>query len=373
MSDTTSPQTRLYQDWGFDARYAVCNHCGWSYLLPPQIQSKTCPHCFRSELDVHEALAPDFEQNLVHTAPPELVIPHQLPAEEIAKRVQDFARGIPFAPRDLTPQNLAGRLQQIFLPIWLVDASVRATWQFEAGFDYQVVSHQERYSDYGGGWKTQEVKETRVRWEPRLGRLERLYPNLPVPALEEHRELQRSLGDYDQSAARPYQPEMALRSLVKLPNRAQDDAWSDAIPKLQAVAAKECQAAAGANHQRDFRWSPEFVERNWTLLLAPIFTTYYLDDERQPQAIYINGQSGQVSGVRRASSQRARRASLVILAVALVLFLISAALALAGVAVPVLVPLAGLGFLLAVLMALSAIIPVAMVWQFNRSQRAPTS
>ena len=48
----------------------------------------------------------------------------------------------------------------------------------------------------------------------------------------------------------------------------------------------------------------------WTLLLLPLLSAYYLDDEGAPQAVYINGQNGTISGVRRSSMKRAQRASL---------------------------------------------------------------
>jgi hypothetical protein len=370
MNDNSTPPSQTPPDWGFDTQYIVCNQCGWGYVLPQGVQPQRCPHCYQSELESLGASHASNENKLAHTAPPELVIPHALSAEQLSSRVEAFGRGIPFVPADLTSAYLAQRLKRIFLPVWLVDTSVRATWQFEAGFNYQVVSHQERFSDTAGGWKTQEVQETRIRWEPRLGKLERTYPNIPVPALEEHRALRTSLGDFDQSASQPYQPEAVSQSFVRLPDRSQEDAWSDAIPVLQAAAARECQAAVGADHQRDFRWSPEYTQRNWTLLLVPVFTTYYLDDDKKPQPVYINGQTGQTSGMRRASMKRAQRTTLLILAVALVLFLISAALALVGVAVPVLLPVGGVGALIAILVALGAIIPLGLAWQFNRSSPA---
>jgi len=51
-------------------------------------------------------------------------------------------------------------------------------------FNYEVVSHQERFSQNQGGWNSQEVTETRVRWELRRGRLDRVYSNNPIAALE---------------------------------------------------------------------------------------------------------------------------------------------------------------------------------------------
>jgi hypothetical protein len=330
-----------------------------------------CPHCFAAALTFVPEPQGGLAEKLAYTSPPELVLPFSLSPERLSQAIATFARGIPFAPPDLNPKSLAARMKRVFLPQWLVDASLRATWQADMGFNYEVVSHQDRFSDSGGGWRSQEVKETRIRWEPRLGQLERVFPNLTAPALETHARLRGLVGDFDPATAQPYQSQMASTSFVRLPDRSPEDAWPDVLPGLQAAAALQCQQACSADHQRDFRWQPEITGRNWTLLLRPLYTTYYLDDHNQPQPVIINGQTGQASGVRRSSMKRAQRTALIILVIAVVLFAISAILALAGIAVPPLLPLGGVGVLMAVLVALGAVIPLALVWQYNRSQPAP--
>lgn len=371
-------ENSIANDWGFTPARVACPACGWGFLLLaeslPGGSSPTmrCPHCFASDLSLISGTENELVEKLPYLSPPELVLPFTLSPERLGQQVRAFAQGIPFAPPDLNAQSLAGRMKRVYLPQWLVDASVRATWQAEMGFNYQVVSHQDRYSDTGGGWQSQEVKETRIRWEPRLGQLERSYPNLTAPALESHARLRSLAGDFDLSAAQPYDRQAVSESFVRLPDRSPDDAWSDVVPALQATAARQCQEASRADHQRDFRWQAEFSERNWTLLLRPVFTTYYLDDHNQPQAVLINGQSGQISGVRRSSMKRAQRAALVILAAAVLIFVLSIVLALAGIALPLLWPLGLVGVLISVLVALGAIIPVALAWQFNRSQPSAT-
>jgi hypothetical protein len=355
--------------WGLELEYAICERCDWGYLVQRGTQPQLCPHCFQGKLTSLQEQAGHLHQILPCTSPPEMVIPFSLPEQEIAAAVGKFAGGIWFAPGDLKPQNLLGRIQQVYIPMWLVDVDVQADWQIEAGFNYNVVSYQDRYDENRGGWFSHEVTEQRVRWEPRLGRLKRSYSNLRAPALEDQPALERSLGKYNLSQAQPYQNNVVGRAFVRLPNRSIQDAWPEAVPALQSAAAEECRKAAGADHLRDFRWSPEFGKQNWTLLLLPLYTTYYLDDEQVPRAVYIQGQTGSVSGSRRASPKRGQRAALTLLGFALAVFLIGLALAAASPLLPPLMVFSGIAILLAILLGLGAIIPIAMVWQFNRSNR----
>jgi hypothetical protein len=305
----------------------------------------------------------------VHTVrTPEFVIPFALSDETLARRVEDFARRIPFAPQDLNAAALRSRLQAIYLPNWLVDAQVEALWEAEAGYNYQVVSHEEHYDDARGGWVTREVEETRVRWEPRVGRLRRTYHNVPAPALEEDAALRERLGDWDAAAREPYRPSMVAQAAVSLPDRTPEDAWPAVLPTVRGRAAQECQRAADADHLRQFRWKPLTTERNWTLLLVPVYTTYYEDDEGRARVLLIHGRSGQMHGAQRASTVRARRRAVIIAAVALLMLLLSLVVAGAGLIMPPLAVVGGVGGLVALLTGVGALVPVARAWQFNRQQ-----
>jgi hypothetical protein len=103
-------------------------------------------------------------------------------------------------------------------------------------------------------------------------------------------------------------------------------------------------------------------------LLLPVYTTYYQDDENKPQPILVHGQSGKISGLRRASLKRAQRSALTLLVCAAVLFLISLAVATASIFFPPVLAIGVLGIVAALLVGLGALIPVATVWWFNRSQ-----
>ena len=352
-------------EWGTRLEAAVCENCDWSYLLPPNSPPQRCPHCFAATLTTVE----NAFSELPYIHPPEQVIPPQVPSEKVSEQVINFAKRIPFHPKDLTPENLNGRLRKAYLPLWLVDGTVDATWQTEVGFDYQVVSHREQYEQNKNRWTTQEVKEIRIRWEPRIGRLRRTYHNQTAPALEDEPDMQNRLGNYLLNSAEPYQPALISQSFIRLPNRPPADAWPDAVPAFFKTASSETHQATEADHMRDFRWHPEFHNLNWTQLLRSFYATYYLDDDGRPQPVYINGQTGHISGSRRASMKRARRLTLTILAVATTFFLAAAALALSSFIWEPGLSLGTLTLLLSLTIAFLSLIPLFIAWNFNRKPR----
>lgn len=246
-------------------------------------------------------------------------MPFQAKRQLLEDKLARFARSIWLAPADLKVATLENRLQAVYLPMWLVDAQVQAKWQAEIGFDYEVFSHQEAYSD--DQWQTQRVTKKQIRWEPCLGKLNRAYDNQPAPALEEHKIIEEFIGrfNFDLDIAKPYQSVALDGAIVRLPNRPLEDAWTDAALELRITASHDCRLACRAEHIRAFRWSARFTNQHWSQLLIPLYTTYYLDDDNQPQIVLLHGQTGRLYGTRRFSLKQATILSKYLLAFAILL------------------------------------------------------
>jgi hypothetical protein len=261
-------------------------------------------------------------------------------------------------------------MEKVYLPVWLVDAAVSARWETEAGFDYQVLSHQETFDQDAAGWQSREVKEDRVRWENRVGQLTRFYKNTPAPAMHDHVHMDARLGAFDYRSALAYEPHQTEKAWIRLPDNPPDQAWPEAAAALQKTAAEECRQACGAGHARQFRWKAEFSNINWTLMLLPVYSTFYLDDTGHPQPVLINGLTGKISGARRASEKRAGKWGLLILAVSLVAILAGLLLDFIFTDIyPRLVGFSTMIMIVGFLGIFAAAIPYLVAWDFNRKQQ----
>ncbi|MCB0163706.1 MAG: hypothetical protein KDI79_05740 [Anaerolineae bacterium] len=352
--------------WNTNLTLTLCEACDSHYLLPPALFPFKCPTCFQATLIEIEAERQPTD--LLPYYAPELLIPFTVSHPELVAGIQQFAGRIWFAPGDLKPEKLISRLQRLYLPMWLVDSDVEALWQAEVGFNYEVVSHRDEFDQNDGGWHSQQVTEQRIRWEPRLGRLKRTYHNLPAPALEQHTQMMQRLGEYNLAEAVPFQAQALEQAVIHLPDRPPTDAWPDTIPAFQAAAAEECRQASRADHLRGYRWSSDYRDQHWTLLLLPVCATYYVDDEGRPQPIMIHGRTGRLSGPTRASMKRARTTALIIVAVAAALFILSLILGGISLMAPRMLILAGISLLGALIIGMLAITPIIVVWQYNRNQ-----
>ena len=342
--------------WGAPLTAVHCAHCGEAHLAPEGETFSRCPFCLQGSVAPQPAY--------LREEPPEQVLPHEISGANLTSALKQWASGIWFRPPGLKADSLAQRARRYLIPLWLVDGRVEANWRADVGFDYQVVTHQDRYRE-GDGWHSQEIKETRVRWEPRAGRLNRSYENLTTPALDDHGDLMAQLGDFDLSHCTDYSPELVKGAVVRIPSLEPDAAWPSAEAAFTRAAEAECRQAADADHIRDFARQANYSNLNWTMLLLPAYVAWYQEGERI-WPVLINGQSGRVSGARRASARKANITSAVIGAIVLLLLLTGGGLMLLGAVAPPAAIVGGLLFLIGLLMMLIAPIPAIGVWVFNR-------
>ncbi|NJL95714.1 MAG: hypothetical protein HC915_19285 [Anaerolineae bacterium] len=159
---------------------------------------------------------------------------------------------------------------------------------------------------------------------------------------------------------------MLQQASLRLPDRAPVDSWSDAEVLLQAQTREDVRLACSAQHIRDFHWQVQFQNQHWTQVLVPALVTFYIGPDREPHWILINGQNGHTSGEKHANFDRAALTSAGILGVGGVLIVLATVLAL----LPLGSGVDALGFIALVLggiIALAAIFPVAVAYNFNRN------
>jgi hypothetical protein len=359
---TDIPNIELTSDpqmtWGADRVPAGCPACKQVFLVTQAGQGMRCPHCLGSQLTPQPAW--------LRKESPELAVPFTLQRQGLEQVLEGFTRNIWLHSDDFTPHSLASRAVPMLWPMWLVDAGLRGDWQMEAGYVYQVKSSQESYA--AGGWRTQERIESRLRWEPRLGTLDRHYENLASPAVSDHAQLTGQVGAYRLEKAQAYASSQNQQVVIRVPDVHPDAAWPLARQAVHRAAEQDCQKACAADQTRQFSIHPEYRNLHWTQMLLPVYVSYYTDDEGHPQRVLINGQTGQVGGLRLASQKKGWRLAGILAGVAVLVFLMGVL----GLALtPVLPPAAALGGFLVVvglLVGVVALVPAVWPWQWNRGQ-----
>ncbi len=334
---------------------AGCERCEVVHLVPAARVGQRCPACARGELEA-------MPGQLV--ADPEQVVPFVLSPAELKPKLAAWAGATPFAPSELDAGKLTSRLAAVWWPMWLVDSEVAGHWSAEAGYDYEAKSSRERFSN--GKWRSEEVIDVRIRWEERLGTLQRRYDNVPVQALRGHAKLQETIGRTVTELREPFSDVQLSEAMIRLPDVDPGAAWPYAETQLRQAASFEATAAIGAQHCRDFTLYAEHRGLTWTWLLLPMYATWYTDDSGARHAVWVNGQTGTIGGKRVPSMKRALVWSMVLLGTAIAGFLLLALLAVVGILLP---PLIIVAMGLAVIplgIGIAALWPVVRVWGWDR-------
>jgi hypothetical protein len=364
MSDIPTPISPAYPDistlWGYPLQPAHCPQCGVAHLIPQQMETALCPACFGARLEP--------QPTVIRSEPPELVLDFAISPAQVQARFEAWLKGVWLRPKELAPGVLTQRLTRTFVPMWLVDGQVQGSWQAQMGYDYEVASSQEVFR--GGRWTTRKLTETRIRWEPRSGTVERTYENLNVPALDEYARLVKGLGQFDLSTALKYTSASLDRASVRVPSLLPEAAWPFAKSGFDRLTANDCQKAAAAQHVDEFTIEAEYENQNWTQLLLPVYTTAYRDENGKVYSILVHGQNGKIFGVRRASQRQARNWSLGIAALALICFVLGLLFAAGTAVAPPLGAISLLFFGAALMIGVISPIPAIWAWNFNQKSNS---
>jgi hypothetical protein len=347
--------------WKLPLQSAGCDHCKQAFLIDSSQIGKTCPNCGAGLLS--------SQPSRLRSEPPELLIPFQLNQNSLRPVLEKFTKGVWIHTDDFTPDSLMQRCRPIYFPSWLVDCDVEGNWQVEAGYDYQVKSSQEFYSS--DRWNSRDVIETRIRWEPRLGQLKRHYDNIASPAASDHQRVLSMVKEYQYNQAVNYSPDPIKGASMRVPDLHPESSWPIAQATLNKNCGADCAQAAGAQHDRNFSINASYSNPNWTQLLLPMYSTHYHDDNGNPQMIFVNGQTGNVGGLRLASQKKGREIAGMLILAAAALFILGLLMTFFA---ALIIPLSIIGILfivLSVAAGIFAIVTLAWPWQWNRQQQPP--
>ncbi len=160
------------------------------------------------------------------------------------------------------------------------------------------------------------------------------------------------------------------RSVIEAPDLLPENAWPLAEPQAKKRAADLCANAAGAQHAKFCPYC-RLSGKNWTHLLLPMLTSYYLDDQGKPRVVIINGETKSIYGPRLASQKRGLRIAGIIAAIAGVLLAIALLSLILSSLLPSLRRVAAFVSVLGIGVGITAIIPAIWPWQWNRGQGKP--
>ena len=237
---------------------------------------------------------------------PEGLLPFKVGRDQAAGVFRGWLSRLWFRPKDLGETAALSALQGVYVPFWTFDAATHSEWEAEAGTPYQV----------SVGGRT----ETRIRWEPVSGFLEKFFDDVPVTASKGiPRDLLPDLEPFPTKDLVAYDPSflsgfLAEEVAVDLP-----EALREARARMEREIRSACAARIPAPMHRGLEVRTAWSGLAYKSGLFPIWIAAY-DYRGTPYRFLVNGVTGKVSGKAPWS---AVKIALALLAAILFLLLVS--------------------------------------------------
>jgi hypothetical protein len=271
---------RAAHGWGSDRRTLRCEGCGGEISVEPAAIATTCPFCASAKVQIvaddGQALRPGF------------VLPFALRDADVGPRVRDWLGQGWMHPGELKSLAAIDRVSGLYLPWWLFDAGVDATWEAEVGKTRTVVE-----TDDDGKVRTR----TEIDWEWKSGSVRHDFDGVRIPGSTKlsKRLLERVHGTFDLDRLGPYAPEVLAGFRASGWDVGLPEAWEQGRGWIREETRKLCHAQTGSAHVRNFRMTCSLRDETWRYALLPVWVSAYRYGDRVWQVL-VNGQTAAVAG-----------------------------------------------------------------------------
>ena len=131
---TKEPKEAFGENWAPDMREYSCPDCGAVLAADANTAVICCPYCG------NRAMVPGVFSGM---RKPDYVIPFKKTRADAEEALRNHYKKKPFLPKGFSAQNQIEKLQGVYVPFWLFDATVEAQVQF----DGQIIHERENKKD----------------------------------------------------------------------------------------------------------------------------------------------------------------------------------------------------------------------------------
>ena len=269
-------------------RTLSCPNCGAKVELTSDRHATACPFC---------ATPVVTDSGTTRFLKPQGVLPFVITEAQAKSALEDWLRGLWFAPSGLTAYARRGKqMSGVYSPFWTFDADTtsrysgaRGDWYYETVWVTRQVNGRQ-----------QQVAEQvrRTRWTNVSGQVSRDFDDVLVLAAGSlPRRITDALTPWDLSHLAAYQPEYLAGFLAEgytIPLGAGHDI---ARQEMAGIIAMDVRRDIGGNEQQIGSIQTRYADETFKHILLPVWTAAYRYNGKSYRFV-VNGQSGRVQGER---------------------------------------------------------------------------
>ncbi|MEM6322311.1 MAG: TFIIB-type zinc finger domain-containing protein [Pseudomonadota bacterium] len=285
-----------------ETRVLTCSNCAAQVQFDADVHAKECPFCATpvvTDTGTHRHIKPGG------------VLPFALEERGAKQAMNDWLGGLWFAPNGLQEYARKGRrLNGIYVPYWTFDADTRSQYRGERGTVYYVTKTVVRDG------KRRQVREQRIRWTPKSGRVKRFFDDVLILASRTlPKRYTDALEPWDLAEMVPYSPDYLAGFRAEGYQVDLRPGFDEARGIMDRVIERDVRFDIGGDRQRIHGIDTQVRDITFKHVLLPIWLAAYKYRGKSYRFV-VNGRTGRVQGERPYSAWKIAFAVLVGLVIA---------------------------------------------------------
>jgi len=294
-----APSETTQRGYGVATQSFNCEGCGAQTVYSATQMTLECPYCGSQKVI---QLAADKQASTVQ---PEYVIPFKIPREKSGERFKGWVDSLWFAPGDLKQRAQTDNVRGVYLPFWVYDVKTSTYFRGDVGHHYH---ESETYKDAQGKQHTRQVQKT--RWQSGLSGWHRgEYRDVLVCASKGlEKGLVQAIEPWNMAERQPYTAAFlagweAERYAVDSEQAWRDDGEARVRPQEQTASERKLQADHRGDTTRGVSIDVRYEGLRSRHMLLPAYISAYKYQDKTYRFM-INGQTGEVQGLRPYSAMK---------------------------------------------------------------------
>lgn len=262
-------------------REVDCKGCGATTTFSGEMTTSECPFC-----GLH------LQRNDVHQAAERLavdaILPFLVDKKSARKKLEEWVKGLWFAPSDFKARGIQGKFNGLYLPFWTFDAMTFTRYVGKRGDNYQET--------VGSGNKKRTV--TRTRWSQKKGSFDRFFDDVAVCAASKvPNSLIEELSPWPIEKAVPFNHELIAGYQAMTYDVDLQQGFLQGKERVASDIEDDVRARIGGDKQEITSLDTKFSALTYKHTLFPVWMLAYRYNG-EPYQIVINAATGEVQGER---------------------------------------------------------------------------
>lgn len=265
------------ETWDKESLVYRCNNCGAVVVLNPNESAKKCPYCATSHIVKTEELA---------GLKPNAVYPFTLTSQDGIGKAKTWAKKRFFAPKSFKKSLLAENMHGVYEPCFTFDSYTYSTYVGRIG---------KKHTRTIGSGKNKRT-ETYIIWRSISGTYFYNFDDVMVNATNSYaqKDLEK-LKPFDYNTINVYEQKFLTGYMAHRHEKSVNDSWEEAKDMMDAELKRKILSQYVYDVVDYINISTTHEKVTYKYVLLPIYNLVF-NYKKKPYNVYVNGNTGKVTG-----------------------------------------------------------------------------